>query len=170
MGIKDIYIGKNLSRRHSENKVYPYLLRKVTAAYYNDVWGIDITYIRLHGGWLYLVAVIDWFSSYVVSWELDQTLEMLFVVTTVEWALAQASPLIWNSDQGSHSPARSTPSCCCRPACRSVWMVKGVRAKNSFAPKWHYLRVSPEVAAGFSPLTRGLDSVLARLRLIVTAP
>ena len=66
------------------------------------MWGIDITYIRLHGGWLYLVAVIDWFSRYVVSWELDQTLEMPFVVTTVERALAQASPLIWNSDQGSH--------------------------------------------------------------------
>ena len=102
MGITAIYPGPNLSRRNSEHKVYPYLLRNVTAAYPNHVWGIDITYIRLHGGWLYLVAVIDWFSRYVVSWELDQTLEMPFVVTTVERALAQASPLIWNSDQGSH--------------------------------------------------------------------
>ena len=63
---------------------------------------IDITYIRLCGGWLYLVAVLDWYSRYVVSWELDQTLEMPFVLDTVERALAQATPTIWNSDQGSH--------------------------------------------------------------------
>jgi putative transposase len=102
MGLAAIYPGPNLSRRNPEHKIYPYLLRNVTAAYPNHVWGIDITYIRLHGGWLYLVAVIDWFSRYVVSWELDQTLEMPFVVTTVTRALAQATPLIWNSDQGSH--------------------------------------------------------------------
>jgi putative transposase len=63
---------------------------------------IDITYVRLVGGWMYLVAVLDWYSRYVVSWELDQTLEMPFVVRTVERALAQATPTIWNSDQGSH--------------------------------------------------------------------
>jgi len=102
MGLAAIYPGPNLSRHNPEHKVYPYLLRNVTAAYPNHVWGIDITYIRLHGGWLYLVAVIDWFSRYVVSWELDQTLAMPFVVTAVERALAQATPLIWNSDQGSH--------------------------------------------------------------------
>jgi len=102
MGITAIYPGLNLSRHNPEHKVYPYLLRNVTAACPNHVWGIDITYIRLRGGWLYLVAVIDWFSRYVVSWELDQTLEMPFVVTTVERALAQATPVIWNSDQGSH--------------------------------------------------------------------
>jgi putative transposase len=102
MGITAIYPGPNLSRRNPEHKIYPYLLRNVTAAYPNHVWGIDITYIRLRGGWLYLVAVIDWFSRYVVSWELDQTLEMPFVVTTVARALAQATPVIWNSDQGSH--------------------------------------------------------------------
>jgi putative transposase len=102
MGLAAIYPGPNLSRHNPEHKVYPYLLRNITAAYPNHVWGIDITYIRLHGGWLYLVAVIDWFSRYVVSWELDQTLAMPFVVTAVERALAQATPLIWNSDQGSH--------------------------------------------------------------------
>jgi len=102
MGITAIYPGPNLSRHNPAHKVYPYLLRNVTAAYPNHVWGIDITYIRLRGGWLYLVAVIDWFSRYVVSWELDQTLEMPFVVTTVAQALTQATPVIWNSDQGSH--------------------------------------------------------------------
>lgn len=62
---------------------------------------IDITYIRLRHGWLYLVAVIDWFSRYVVSWELDQALDMPFVVAAVQRALKQATPVICNSDQGS---------------------------------------------------------------------
>jgi len=102
MGITAIYPGPNLSRHNPEHKVYPYRLRHVAAAYPNHVWGIDITYIRLHGGWLYLVAVIDWFSRYVISWELDQTLEMPFVVAAVTRGLSQATPVIWNSDQGSH--------------------------------------------------------------------
>jgi putative transposase len=102
MGIAGICPGPNLSKRNAEHKIYPYLLRHVTAGYANHVWGIDITYIRLRGGWLYLVAVLDWYSRYVISWELDQTLEMPFVLATVQRALRQARPVIWNSDQGSH--------------------------------------------------------------------
>jgi putative transposase len=102
MGIAGIAPGPNLSRRDSEHRVFPYLLRDLTSAHPNHVWGIDITYIRLHAGWLYLVAVLDWFSRYVVSWELDQTLALPFVLTTVERALTKATPVIWNSDQGSH--------------------------------------------------------------------
>ena len=102
MGLAGICPGPNLSKRNAEHKIYPYLLRHITAAYPNHVWGIDITYIRLHGGWLYLVAVLDWYSRYVISWELDQTLEIAFVLAAVQRALAQAQPVIWNSDQGSH--------------------------------------------------------------------
>ena len=102
MGIAGICPGPNLSRRRAEHKTYPYLLRNVRAAYPNHIWGIDITYIRLNGGWMYLVAVLDWFSRYIVSWELDQTLEMPFVLAAAQRALAQATPVIWNSDQGSH--------------------------------------------------------------------
>src|SRR5262249_44986485 len=68
----------------------------------NHVWGIDITYVPLLRGWLYLVAILDWHSRFVVAWELDQTLELDFVLAAVDRALAQATPLIWNSDQGSH--------------------------------------------------------------------
>jgi len=102
MGLAGICPGPNLSKRNKEHVVYPYLLRHITSRYPNHVWGIDITYIRLRGSWMYLVAVLDWFSRYVVSWELDQTLEMPFVLSAVDRALAQATPLIWNSDQGSH--------------------------------------------------------------------
>ena len=102
MGIAGIAPGPNLSKRRQEHKTHPYLLRGLEISHPNQVWGIDITYIRLLGGWMYLVAILDWFSRYVVSWELDQTLEMPFVLRTVERALLQAQPLIWNSDQGSH--------------------------------------------------------------------
>jgi putative transposase len=68
MGIAAIYPGPNLSKRNQKEGVYPYLLRHVTSAYPNHIWGIDITYIRLQAGWMYLVAILDWYSRYVVSW------------------------------------------------------------------------------------------------------
>lgn len=101
MGIEAIYPKKNLSKRNLDHKIYPYLLRNVKANHPNHVWGIDITYIRLRHGWMYLVAVIDWFSRFVISWELDQTLGEEFVLTAVSKALAQVTPEIMNSDQGS---------------------------------------------------------------------
>lgn len=102
MGIAGICPGPNLSRRNLLHRVYPYLLRNIAAGYPNHVWGIDITYIRLLPGWMYLTAVLDWHSRFVVSWELDQSLEIDFVLEAVERALEKAQPLIWNSDQGSH--------------------------------------------------------------------
>lgn len=101
MGIAGICPGRNLSKNRADHQVFPYLLRNVTAGQPNHIWGIDITYVRLQAGWMYLVAVLDWFSRYVVSWELDHTLELEFVLTAVERALGQATPQIWNSDQGS---------------------------------------------------------------------
>ncbi len=98
MGIAGISPGPNLSKRAAAHKVYPYLLRGLEICRPNQVWGIDITYIRLRGGWMYLVAVLDWFSRYVVSWQVDQTLEMPFVLRAVDQALSTAHPVIWNSD------------------------------------------------------------------------
>jgi putative transposase len=102
MGLAAIYPGPNLSKRAHAHAVYPYLLRGVPAQRPNHIWGIDITYIRLQHGWMYLVAVLDWYSRFVVSWALDQTLQAGFVLEAVEAALAVATPQIWNSDQGSH--------------------------------------------------------------------
>jgi putative transposase len=102
MGLQAIYPGPNLSKRSSSHRVYPYLLRNVTASYPNHVWGIDITYLPLTSGWIYLVAVLDWYSRYVVSWELSPTLHQPFVTSAVSRALEIAVPVIFNSDQGSH--------------------------------------------------------------------
>ena len=80
MGIAGISPGPNLSKRALEHRIYPYLLRDITAQAPNHIWGCDITYVRLRGSWLYLVAILDWFSRYVISWALDDTLELPFVL------------------------------------------------------------------------------------------
>lgn len=102
MGFAGICPGPNTSKQAAEHRVFPYLLRHITASYPNHIFGIDITYIRLLAGWMYLVAVLDWYSRYVLAWELSDTLELPFVLCCARAALAQAKPQIWNSDQGSH--------------------------------------------------------------------
>lgn len=102
IGIEGIHPGPNLSRRDLKTRIYPYLLRGLLIAYPDQVWGIDITYIRLNSAWMYLVAIIDWFSRFVVAWELDQTLDVAFVIEAVQRAFTMARPEIFNSDQGSH--------------------------------------------------------------------
>ena len=101
LGLAAIYPKPNTSRVHPQHKIYPYLLRNVKASYPNHVWGTDITYIRMQGGFMYLVAFLDWYSRYVVSWELSDTLEDSFVVSALRTALKVAVPHIANSDQGS---------------------------------------------------------------------
>ena len=84
MGIAGLCPGPNLSKRNHQHHTYPYLLRGVKAERPNHIWGIDITYIRMKGSFMYLVAIIDWYSRYVVSWELSQTLERSFVLRALK--------------------------------------------------------------------------------------
>lgn len=102
MGLRALYPGPNLSKRAQQHTVYPYLLRGLKIEQPNQVWGVDITYIRLRSGWMYLFAVLHWYSRFVVSWTLDLTLEMGFVLEAMGAALASATPAICISDQGSH--------------------------------------------------------------------
>jgi putative transposase len=101
MGIEAIYPKRNLSRPSPGHKIYPYLLRNRQVDHVNQVWGADITYIRMKYGWLYLVAIMDWMSRYVLSWELSTTLEVDFCIRALEKALTIRTPEIFNSDQGS---------------------------------------------------------------------
>ncbi len=103
MGLFTLYPKPNLSRPSRVNhRVYPYLLRGLPIERPDQVWGVDITYIRLRSGFLYLVAFLDWFSRRVMAWELSDTLEMPFVLSCAEAAFERAVPEIVNSDQGSH--------------------------------------------------------------------
>ena len=102
MGIQAIYPRQNTSKPNPEDKIYPYLLKDLTINHPNHVWSIDITYIPIKTDWMYLVAIIDWYSRYVLQWQLSDTLEIDFVLDTSQKALELATPEIMNSDQGSH--------------------------------------------------------------------
>lgn len=101
MGLAAIYPKRNLSRPNPEHRIYPYLLKGLKITLPNQVWSTDITYIRLVPGFMYLVAVLDWHSRYVLSWRLSNTLEADFCVEALEDALGQGNPDIFNTDQGS---------------------------------------------------------------------
>lgn len=101
LGIEAIYPKPNLSRPASGHEIYPYLLRGVAIERANQVWSTDITYIPMRGGFLYLVAIMDWYSRYVLSWELSNTMETSFCLTALDAAFAWGSPEIFNSDQGA---------------------------------------------------------------------
>jgi putative transposase len=118
MGIAGVAPGPYLSHPAPAHRVYPYLLRGVTAGHPHHVWGCDITYIRLRHGWLYLVAIIDWFSRYIISWTLDDTLELPFVLEAIAQAREAGRPSIWNTDQGSHFTS---------PQVIEPWIASGVQ-------------------------------------------
>lgn len=103
MGLHAIYPGPKTSKQGVGHKIYPYLLRDVPIKRVNQVWSTDITYIRLSGGFIYLVAVMDWFSRYVLSWEVSVTMDTHFCISALEWALGSGGgkPEIFNTDQGS---------------------------------------------------------------------
>lgn len=101
LGIEALYPKPNLSRPGPGHEIYPYLLRGVSIERPNQVWSTDITYVPMRGGFLYLVAVMDWFSRFVLSWELSNTMETGFCLAALESAFRCGQPEIWNSDQGS---------------------------------------------------------------------
>ncbi len=102
MGLQGVAPGPNTSKPHPQNKIYPYLLRNVKIERVDQVWSTDITYIPMPRGFMYLVAVIDWHSRYVLSWRLSNTLDANFCVETLQDALATGrKPEIFNTDQGA---------------------------------------------------------------------
>lgn len=102
LGLAGMAPGPNTSKAHPQHKVYPYLLRGVDVVRPNQVWSTDITYIRLPRGFVYLVAIIDWYSRKVLSWRLSNTMDASFCVDSLEEAIkAYGKPEIFNTDQGA---------------------------------------------------------------------
>jgi putative transposase len=101
MCLETIYQKPRLSTPAPGHQIYPYLLRGVKIERIDQVWSTDITYIRLQGGFVYLVAIIDWYSRYVLSWEISTTMENDFCISALRRALDQGKPEVFNSDQGS---------------------------------------------------------------------
>lgn len=107
MGLEALYPRPRLSLGGRENKVFPYLLRGVEIVRPNQVWSADITYVPLRQGFLYLVAILDWYSRYVLAWELSNTLDGAFCLAALERALQRGRPEIFNTDQGVQFTAQA---------------------------------------------------------------
>lgn len=102
MAIEAVYPKMNLSKRNQAHKIYPYLLKGVEITKTNQVWSTDITYIRMSQGFVYLVAIIDWFSRYILSWKVSISLDSDFCIEALEEAIEKhGQPEIFNTDQGS---------------------------------------------------------------------
>lgn len=105
MGIEAIYAKPHLSRPAPGHRIYPYLLRNLAIVRPDQVWSSDITFVPMPQGWMYLTVVMDWFSRYVLSWRLSNTLDGMFCLEALEEALAGGTPEIFNTDQGSQYTA-----------------------------------------------------------------
>lgn len=101
IGLQSVAPGPHTSIPHPEHKIYPYLLRNYIISKPNEVWSTDITYLRLDQGFVYLVAIIDWYSRYVLDWEISITMEAEFCIDTLSRVLKNAKCSIFNTDQGS---------------------------------------------------------------------
>lgn len=111
MGLEAIYPKPRLSAAGEGHKVYPYLLRGVTIERADQVWSTDITYVPMTSGFMYLAAVIDWFSRYVIAWRLSNTLDGAFCLEMLEEALGSGKPEVFNTDQGVQFTAEAFTGC-----------------------------------------------------------
>lgn len=101
MNIRSVLPAPNTSLPNKAHEIYPYLLRGVDITHPDQVWSTDITYIAMPRGFMYLIAVMDWYSRYVLSWELSNTMDTPFCITALEDAFGYGQPIIFNTDQGS---------------------------------------------------------------------
>lgn len=107
LGLQAVGPKPRLSVPHPDHRVYPYLLRNVSVTRVDQVWSTDITYVRLRHGFVYLTAVLDWFSRYVLAWELSTTIDGQFCLDALETALGRSVPEVFNTDQGAQFTAEA---------------------------------------------------------------
>ena len=166
MGIAAIYRRPNTSKPAPGHKIYPYLLRSVAIAQPNQVWAMDITYIPMARGFVYLCVVVDWFSRRVLAWRLSITLEVGFCLEAVEEALVRhGKPKIFNTDQGSQFTSAEFTGLLLKHAIAISMDGKGAWRDNVFVERlWRsvkyeevYLRAYDSVAKARASLGRYLD-------------
>ena len=132
MGIEALYRRPNTSKSAPGHKIYPCLLRKLPVTRPNQVWAMDITYIPMARGFIYLAAVLDWFTRRVLAWRVSITLDADFCIDAVEEALARhGPPEIFNTDKAASSLRQTSSRCSPRVKSRSAWMAKAHGATTS---------------------------------------
>jgi putative transposase len=141
MGLEAIYPKPNLSQAQERKKKYPYLLKGVFIERCNQAWGVDITYIRLINGFLYLVALIDWYSRYILSWRLSNSMDIIFCLEAAKSALKIGIPEIMNSDQGSQFTSPDFVEMFEKRGAKISWDGRGRALDNIFIERfWRSLK------------------------------
>lgn len=136
MGIETIYPRRNLSKQNPEHRIFPYLLRGVRIDRQDHVWSTDITYIRMRHGFMYLMAIMDWYSRYVLAWRLSNTLEAGFCLEALEEALSGAKmPEVFNTDQGSQFTSKAFTDCLLKQGIRVSMDGRGRAFDNIFTER-----------------------------------
>ena len=135
MGLEAIYPKPRLSWPGATLQRYPYLLRDLAIRQANHVWSTDITFVRMRRGFLYLVAILDWYSRYVLSWELSNTLDGAFCLSALEQALTQAQPEIFNTDQGTQFTSLTFTGRLAEAGIRISWDGRGRALDNVFVER-----------------------------------
>jgi putative transposase len=162
MGLEAVYPRRKrgLSIPDSQHKIYPYLLRDVEITRPDQVWSADITYIRMYRGWLYLVAVMDWFSRYVLSWEVSVTLESEFCVSALKQALGFGKCEIFNTDQGSQFTSDDFTGILKEAGIRISMDGKGRVFDNIFVERlWRTVKVEEVYLRDYQTVTEGACSL-----------
>jgi putative transposase len=169
MGLKAIYPKPRLSKGGDISEKYPYLLRGLVIRRPNQVWGTDITYIKLRQGFIYLVAVMDWFSRYVLSWEVSNSLDTHFCLSALERALQQGVPEIFNSDQGSQFTSEAFTERLKAAEVRISWDGRGRFWDNIFIERlWRSVKYEEIYLRDYANVTEAIDCLTRYFRFYNT--
>jgi len=160
LGLVAIYPGPQTSLPHPGHTVYPYLLRGVPITAVNQVWSTDITYIRLQGGFVYLTAVMDWASRYVLAWELSNTLDGAFCLSVLDRALRVATPQIFNTDQGSQYTSTDFTGCLLAAGVQISMDGRGRALDNIFVERlWRSVKYEEVYLKDYTSMGHAVDSL-----------
>jgi len=165
MGLTALYPKRNLSKRNQAHKVYPYLLKGLVIDRPNQVWAADVTYLPMAKGFLYLVAIIDWYSRKVLAWELSNSMDTSFCVDALETALRKyGKPEIFNTDQGSQFTSEAFTSVLKEHDIRISMDGKGRWVDNVFVERlWRSLKYEEVYLKGYANVTEARKSISAYL-------
>jgi len=167
MGLEAIYPKPKLSQPSDNYRRYPYLLRGKAIEWPNQVWSTDITYIRLEKGFIYLVAVMDWYSRYVLSWEVSNTLDVNFCLEALATALAQGTPEIFNTDQGSQFTSVAFTDCLLQGGIQISQDGRGRALDNIFVERlWRSLKYEEVYLKSYGSVSEAIQGIGGDCKLV----
>lgn len=169
MGLQAIYPKPKLSKKGAVSSKYPYLLRGLVIDRPNQVWSTDVTYIRLRQGFIYLVAIMDWFSRYVLSWEVSNSLDSFFCLWALERALQKHAPEVFNSDQGSQFTSGAFTSRLETAGVRISWDGRGRVWDNIFVERlWRSVKWEEVYLKDYDNVSEAIDGLGSYFRFYNT--